>query len=247
VWIGSLSVGIADFWLASLDGSKEAAPAAGLKATDYIAIAAVALSVIALLSSLILTWLKWPRIAVEVDHRVRVSATFHGQGTLTAQVAVIGDQADDSVANSNDDASTANLADQAPVRGQAKMAGDTFALTVINNGSEAITVRTIGFEGTDAGGRPLRLDYLDTWRSPNQVPLPKIRGGSEDAVFPARIEGHDCEIYEYSDDALVELPIGIRYTGYAERYKSFRLWPKRKRSTVRKAVSESTVFRNGPQ
>ena len=54
----------------------------GLRTSDYIAMLAFALSVVALLSNLILTWLKWPRIAVEVSARYRIV------GFITGEVVV---------------------------------------------------------------------------------------------------------------------------------------------------------------
>ncbi len=84
-------------------------------------------------------------------------------------------------------------------------------------------------------------------RSPLGESLPKTIVDGETAIFPVRIDGHDCRIYEYDENALVMLATGINYSGYAERYKSFRWWPKCGRSTVRKAVSEETVLRQGVQ
>ena len=54
----------------------------GLRASDYIAMLAFALSVVARLSNFILTWLKWPRIAVEVSARYRIV------GIITGEVVV---------------------------------------------------------------------------------------------------------------------------------------------------------------
>jgi hypothetical protein len=118
----------------------------------------------------------------------------------------------------------------------------TLVLTVINNGSDPITVKTIGFTKAD-GGDGDGIDFLETWRNRGIAALPTSLG--TEALLPDRIEGHDCRIYEYSADALKKLPAG-EYRGYAERYKSFRIWPKGSRSTVRTSVSKGTVSRQQP-
>jgi hypothetical protein len=61
--------------------------------------------------------------------------------------------------------------------------------------------------------------------------------------FPVRIEGYDCRIYEYDEDALAPLPSGLLCRAYAERYKWFRSWPKSDRSITRKIVSAEKVSR----
>jgi len=92
------------------------------------------LSVVALLWNLALTWLKWPRIRVEIF----------------------------------------------PIVG----AAETYRLIIVNLGSEAITLRSIGL-GTRTS--PHALDYAtDRFKG---RPLP------EGADLPARIEGHDLRVW----------------------------------------------------
>jgi hypothetical protein len=179
------------------------------------------LAVVSLVINLTLTWLKWPRIAVEVAQKVgagftlRVNPSFGEQPQTERQPSPQTEQ---------------------PSPPQT----DTFILTVINNRSEAITIRSIGFiTGTKSG--TVRLDALDAQRSPAGEVLPKTLDGKA-VVFPARIEGHDCQIYEWDENALATLTRGRRYQGYAERYKSFR-WPKCGRSPV---CSKERVRRSGP-
>jgi hypothetical protein len=164
---------------------------------------------------------------------------------------------------------------------------------VINNGSEAITIRTIGFvTGEAIGANASWEDYISIGaititteekeeelpkapdgRPPTQQPddakqnaalgdtdqvdflaaflistgkaLPKTLDG-EYAVFPVRIEGHDCRIYEWDDNALATLARGRHYNGYADQYKSFRWWPKCGRSLVRRTLCETKVLRSEP-
>jgi hypothetical protein len=97
---------------------------------------------------------------------------------------------------------------------------DTLVLTVINNGSEAMTIKTIGFITAKQSGTQ-QIDFLDAYRSPAGEVLPKTRDGKV-AVFPVRIEGHDCRIYEWDENSLATLATGRYYHGYADRYKSFR-------------------------
>jgi hypothetical protein len=46
-------------------------------------------------------------------------------------------------------------------------------------------------------------------------------------LLPIRIEGHDCKIWEYSDDQFSCVNSNTKIWGYADRYRTFRfqLWP----------------------
>lgn len=120
--------------------------------------------------------------------------------------------------------------------------GEAFVVTIINNGSEPVTIKSMGFKGS-ATNMKFRLDYLDTWRAPTGAELPKRRGVDDDPVLPVRIHGHDCHVYEYTESALLELPPDVDYHGYAQRYEAFRWWPNR--PTVSKTKSKKTVLRHG--
>ena len=102
-----------------------------------------------------------------------------------------------------------------PMTGVQKQGGipisddEAFVLTVINNGSEPVTIKSIGFTGSGTS-KKFRLDYLNTWRAPTRAELPKSEGADNKPVLPARIQGHDCHIYEYTESALLELPRGRR-------------------------------------
>ena len=116
-----------------------------------------------------------------------------------------------------------------------------FVLTIINNGAEPVTIKSMGFEGAGSHDK-FRLDYLDTWRMPTVTELPRRRGVHDEPVLPVRIQGHDCHVYEYTESALLELPPDVDYHGYAQRYKAFRWRPNR--PTIRETQSRETVLRH---
>ena len=57
--------------------------------------------------------------------------------------------------------------------------------------------------------------------------LPTVHGQVQNLVMPLRIDAHACHVFEYAESALSDLPPGVRYHGYAKRYKAFRWWPNR--------------------
>jgi hypothetical protein len=155
-----------------------------------VAAAAFVISMTALTSNLILLWLRWPRIVVEVAVRE------HG-------------------------------------------AGDVFLLTVVNNGSEPVTVKSVGLTQSARGTH--RLDYLNTWRDRAAHQLPTVHGKVDNLVMPLRIDAHDCHVFEYPESALSDLSPGVGYHGYAVRYEAFRWWPNR--PMIHETRSRETVMR----
>ncbi|MDT7761784.1 MAG: hypothetical protein QOC63_1204 [Mycobacterium sp.] len=95
-------------------------------------------------------------------------------------------------------------------------------------------MKSMGFTGSGAS-KKFCLDYLNTWRASTVVELPERRGAAGEPVLPARIQGHDCHVYEYTESALQQLPPHVDYHGYARRYKAFRWWPNR--PTIRETKS----------
>ena len=174
-----------------------------VRISDRVASAAFFISLTALVSNLILLWLKWPRIVVEVAVRNR------------------GPRIDGSWSTKGDEA------------------GDVFLLTVINNGSEPVTVKSVGL--TQSGRGAHRLDYLDTWRGRAAHQLPTVHGNVENLLMPLRIDAHSCHVFEYPESALIDLPPGVRYHGYAARYQAFRWWPNL--PMVRETRSSEAVVR----
>ncbi|MDX1892696.1 hypothetical protein [Mycolicibacterium sp. 050158] len=170
--------------------------------TTWVAVAAFCISLSTLIANVALTWLKWPRIVVEVAAR-------------------------------HDGASDEDASDLLR-----HFAGEVFLLTVVNNGSEPVTVKSVGLVA--AGPAAHRVDYLHTWRGPSTERLPRAHG-VEELVMPWRITGHECHVFEYGTDILDELPRGVLYRGYATRYQAFRLWPNH--PLVRETRSKQTVTR----
>src|ERR1700677_3282968 len=58
-----------------------------------------------------------------------------------------------------------------PTTGAQKQGGlsssedEAFVLKIINNGSEPVTIKSMGFKGSGTN-KKFRLDYLNTWRAP---------------------------------------------------------------------------------
>ncbi len=118
--------------------------------------------------------------------------------------------------------------------------GDVFLLTVLNNGSEPVTISSVGL--TQRGRGAHRLDYLHTWSGPASTRLPKAHGFSDALIMPLRLDGHDCQVFEYHLSALSDIAPNVRYHGYAKRYKAFRWLPNH--PVVRETRSKQTVEHN---
>ena len=172
--------------------------------TEWIAGAAFCISLTALMSNLILMWLRWPRIIVEVAVR------HDGES-----------------------------ADAASERITTPSTGEVFLLTVINNGSDPATVKSVGLTRRGRGAH--RLDYLHTWQGPAADRPPIAHGAGDALIMPLRIDGHSCRVFEYTQAALQDMPPGVHYHGYANRYKAFRWRPNN--PIVRETRSKQTVIR----
>jgi hypothetical protein len=157
---------------------------------EWLGVAGFALSVVALVINVALTWIKWPRIRVEA-------------------MQVVGGQYE-----------------------------EVFILRVINNGSEAITIRSIGW---CSDGDPRLVDYETPVTNPG-VNYVQPQG----AELPARIEGHGVAVWHYRPEALTPVNLGTLVRAYALRYKTFRWrFPTGRRQTppMATAVSEEQVLR----
>ncbi len=86
-------------------------------------------------------------------------------------------------------------------------------LTVINRGSEAVTVSDIGLRAED-GGQWRGFEY-DDLHNPHLLP-------SGDPL-PVRVEGHGAMRWIYGPEQLAAFRKGIDVRGYANVYKAFRL------------------------
>ena len=102
--------------------------------------------------------------------------------------------------------------------------GNNVVLTVVNNGSEAVTIKSVGLT-SPAGVGGHQLDYLDTWHTSQTPSLPRAHGAQQPLVMPARVDGHASAVFEYGCDALAQLPPGRAYRGYAKRYRAWRWRP----------------------
>jgi hypothetical protein len=196
------------------------------------------LAVVALVSNILLAWVKVPRIVVQVTQITHISATVTITPTVTATAQVIpGEGQPPAGPSATPNAEPDDRADQPQGVADAR---DTFILTVINTGSEAITVRTIGFK-SDAkpGVGGVWLDWDTERMFPGDYPQP------DGPDLPVRIEGHGCEIWTYEDAALKRIPHGTTLLGYAKRYKTFRMPPRRRRTLDKMHFSEQRVYRNG--
>lgn len=172
-----------------------------MSSAQWLSSAAFFISVTALLSNLMLLWLKWPRIVVEVAIR--------------------------NGAAPQPNSHHAQLHDE-----------DDIVLTVINNGSEAITIKSVGLTSPTRVSRH-RLDYLDTWHTSQTPLLPTAHGAEGPLVMPIRIEGHACAVFEYARDAMAHLPAGLAYHGYAKRYRAMRWLPNH--PLLRETISRQSV------
>lgn len=117
----------------------------------------------------------------------------------------------------------------------------TFVVSVINNGSEAITLQSVGLT---TATHSHRLDYLATWHAARTALLPSTRGATA-TVMPLRIEAHGCALFDYGPTVTAQLPAAAAYRGYATRYRAFRWRPNHplvRETTSRDAV---TLARHG--
>ncbi|MET0704354.1 MAG: hypothetical protein ABWY93_32290 [Mycobacterium sp.] len=174
-----------------------------MSSSEWLSSAAFCISVTALLSNMMLLWLKWPRIIVEVAIRKGSAPQ-----TDSYHVDVYGE--------------------------------DNIVLTVINNGSEAITLKSVGLTSPSRASRH-RLDYLDTWHTSQTPLLPTAHGAQQPPVMPLRIDGHACAVFEYSHEAMAQLPAGLAYRGYAKRYRAMRWLPNH--PLLRETISRRSVTR----
>jgi hypothetical protein len=96
---------------------------------------------------------------------------------------------------------------------------DRIELTVINRGSEAVTISNIGLR---ADNKSFARDYArDQIDYPDQ--RPDCTFADDDARLPLRVEGHGALRWIYMPHHLAEFPKGdVR--GYAMAYRFFR-WP----------------------
>jgi hypothetical protein len=92
---------------------------------------------------------------------------------------------------------------------------DKIVLTVINRGSEAVTISDIGLRAEDRSQR--RAFEYDRLHYPDRLP-------DHGPPFPVRLEGHGALRWIYGSYQLAEFRKGSQVRGYAKVYRSFRRW-----------------------
>jgi len=94
---------------------------------------------------------------------------------------------------------------------------DKIELTVINRGSEAVTISNIGLQPVDLSYMP--RDYArDEASYPDRLPV------SHHDPLPLRVEGRGVLRWVYGPQQLAEFRSGIDVRGYVKTYRSVR-WP----------------------
>lgn len=230
-----------------------------MRASDWLALAAFVLALAAFITNTTLSWLRWPRVVVDISSRATV---------YTPPLTPV----------TPEEAAKQEAGEREPVFCDTY---DTFTVAVINTGAEAITIRTIGLMTANEADRwtpdtgpagvvvvyqaPLprpqkirrRLRRLARRDKPRMLPAfgnpytdyEKERDANRDVPvgpeLPARIEPNDVKLWTYHNHLLRTIPKRTKVVAYADRYKAFRWWPQRHRSVVRRTVSERTVTRQG--
>jgi hypothetical protein len=194
-----------------------------MHASDWLALSAFLLSLAAFAGNTALSWLKWPRITVDVSSRA--SVYIPPLVLMTPEEIALQEAGE--------------LQDPEPVYCDTY---DTFTVAVVNNGAEPFTIRTIGLIAATKADR-------DKWRgmayTDYEVQRDKNAPVPSGPELPARIEGHDVKLRVFHNHLLGVIPRGTKVAAYADRYKVFRWWPQRGRSVVRRSVSDREVNRSG--
>jgi hypothetical protein len=194
-----------------------------VQTSDWLALAALMLSSAAFLGNMSLNWLRWPRITVDITSRINVYIP--PLRTLTPEEVALREAPD--------------WEEPEP---EFCHTYDTFTIAVVNNGAEAITIRSIGLMPADKA-------EIRKWRGAPFVDFENERDGNQllpaGSSLPARIEPHDVKLWVFHNHLLGTIPRSTKVLAYADRYKVFRWWPHRDRSVVRRTVSDRAVVREG--
>lgn len=110
---------------------------------------------------------------------------------------------------------------------------ESYKLIALNQGAEATTVVNVGLRG---GG----FD-VDFTRESELNGAAGLRGPE----LPLRIEGHGSAAWVVDESWLERFPYRTEIDGYAHRYKNFRKYPRRRRSTIRETKTTVSMIRNG--
>jgi hypothetical protein len=100
-----------------------------------------------------------------------------------------------------------------------------FRVSVINIGGAATTIADIGLRPDPSTGTP-------------SLSVEKLRTDGETVTgpeLPGRLEGHGSMSWDFKTEHLVNIPDGVPFYAYAERYKPIRRWVPRRRRTMIKS------------
>ncbi len=154
------------------------------------------LSLVALAWNVVLTWLRWPRIAVVLKKSVHITISISAGPTRTASSVVMG--SDQVVASKLEPPDSVS---------------ETVHLVIVNTGAEACTIANIGLRAGTAG-----IDYEYLAQEEHPVPI--------GPTLPVRVEGHGSEVWIFKEQHLGIFGQGTLVTGWAERYVTLPWWRK---------------------
>jgi hypothetical protein len=154
-----------------------------------LSVAAFVLAILANIWTFALTWVRWPRVSVEMRAYVYISPR-------PARLVIGGDEPGPE-----------------PEPEPEPEPSGKMVVTVINRGSEAITVSGIGLEARGYSARDFEYD---------EVHYPELLPTSPHDPLPLRLEGHGALRWIYGPDQLRSFPNGTMVTAYAKVYRTFR-------------------------
>jgi len=109
---------------------------------------------------------------------------------------------------------------------------DKLHLIVVNNGAEAATIANVGLRSHD---RSRQLDIERSRDEGVQIDGPDL---------PARVEEHGALAWTLGYEVLDQFPRGTELVGWAWRYKTFRKYPRSRRSPFRVHETVVTTVKN---
>jgi len=109
---------------------------------------------------------------------------------------------------------------------------DRLDLVVVNKGAEAVTIANVGVRSEDSSRK---IDVQNRRDNGQQIEGPE---------FPVRVEGHGASLWTIGSDLTKDFPRGTQMVGYAQRYKSFRKYPKRWRNPLKLYETPISYFKN---
>jgi hypothetical protein len=181
------------------------------------------------------TYIRWPRVGVVMRQHITIhvggipSGEAFGRPTVTRE----GDESPAPGDTPAKEQTAAAPPPAAPPPARATNDSDEkFDVIVVNKGAEAVTIANVGIRSEDRSRTidvQARRDQGDTIAGPD---------------FPVRVEGHGAFRWTIGRELTNEFPRGTQLVGYAQRYKSFRKYPKRWRNPLKLYETPITYFKN---